>query len=111
MRRKRFGGQPGLNDWTLLVGLLLEWESYLCQSRMKRQHVKRLERKNRYIMYLFIQVANRYEGMGLNIFKFHALVHLCQDALLYGVPTEVDTSANESHHKPTKTVRTAYGLF
>ena len=111
MKRKRFGGENGLNDWTLLVELSLEWESYLCQPRMKRQHVKRLERKNRYIMYLFLQVANRYEGMGLNIFKFHALVHLCQDALLYGVPTEVDTSANESHHKPTKTVRTAYGLI
>ena len=110
MRRKQFGGQDGLYDWILLAELLLEWESYLWQPRMKRQHVKQLGRKNRYIMYLFIQVANRYEGMGLNIFKFHAIVHLTQDALLCGVPTEVDTSANESHHKPTKTVRTAYGF-
>ena len=105
MRRKRFGGQDGLDDWTLLVELLLEWEAYLCQPRMKRKHVKRLERKNRHIMHIFLNVANRHQGMGLNVFKFHGVVHLVRDVLLYGVPTEVDTSANESHHKPTKQVR------
>ena len=105
MRRKRFGGQEGLDDWTLLVELLLEWEAYLCQPRMKKRHVKRLDRKNRCIMYIFLQVANRYQGMGLNVFKFHAIVHLVKDMLLYGVPMEVDTGANESHHKPTKQVR------
>ena len=105
MRRKQFGGDDGLNDWTLLVELLLEWEAYLCQPRMKKRHVKRLDRKNRYIMYIFLQVANRYQGMGLNVFKFHAIVHLVKDMLLYGVPMEVDTGANESHHKPTKQVR------
>jgi hypothetical protein len=104
MKRKRFGKETGLEDWTLLVELLLEWEAYLCQPRMKRAHVVRLARKNRYIMYIMKQVAHRIEGMGLNIFKFHAIVHLVQDILLYGVPKEVDTGANESHHKPTKMV-------
>ena len=34
--------------------------------------------------------------------KFHALVHLVQDILLFGVPSEFDTGSNESHHKPSK---------
>ena len=46
MKKKRFGGEAGLRDWTLLVELLLEWEAYLCLKRMKRSHVQRLARKH-----------------------------------------------------------------
>ena len=35
--------------------------------------------------------------------KFHAILHLVEDILLYGAPSEFDTGANESHHKATKT--------
>ena len=34
--------------------------------------------------------------------KLHSILHLMEDALLHGVPFEFDTSANESHHKPSK---------
>ena len=44
----------------------------------------------------------RTKGMGLKIMKFHAIVHLCRDILLYGVPYEFDTGSNESHHKESK---------
>ena len=40
--------------------------------------------------------------MGLKIMKFHAIIHLVEDILLFGVPSEVDTGSNESHHKTTK---------
>jgi hypothetical protein len=105
MARQRFGGETGLDDWTLLVELLLEWESYLCESVMKRAHVHRLARKIRVLMFIISKVALRTTGMGLKLFKFHALTHLVQDILLYGVPAEVDTGSNESHHKPSKVVR------
>ena len=36
------------------------------------------------------------------LMKFHVIIHLMQDILLYGVPSEVDTGSNESHHKPSK---------
>ena len=36
------------------------------------------------------------------LMKFHAIIHLVTDILLYGVPKEFDTGSNESHHKPTK---------
>ena len=37
MKRRKFGGERGLRDWTLLVELMLEWEAYLGQSRMKKK--------------------------------------------------------------------------
>ena len=49
-----------------------------------------------------LNVAKRSEGMGLKLMKFHAIVHMVEDILLYGVPSEFDTGSNESHHKPTK---------
>ena len=101
-KRKRFGGDAGLRDWTMLVELLLEWEAYLCLKKMKKKHVKRLAKKHRFIMYIMKNVANRTKGMGLKIMKFHAILHLVEDILLYGVPSEFDTGFNESHHKTTK---------
>jgi len=101
--RKSFGKETGLRDWTLLVELLIEWEAYLCQKRMKRSHVKKLAQKHRYIMYIIKNVCKRARGMGLKIMKFHAITHLVEDILLYGVPSEFDTGSNESHHKLTKT--------
>ena len=101
-KRKRFGGEAGLKDWTLLVELMLEWEAYLGEKKMKRSHVRRLEKKHRFIMYIMKQVADRSSGMGLKVMKFHAIIHLISDIILYGVPSEFDTGANESHHKESK---------
>ena len=101
-KRKKFGGEDGLRDWTLLVELMLEWEAYLCEKRMVKQHVVRLAKKHRFIMYVMKNVAQRSDGMGLKLMKFHAIVHLIQDIILYGVPTEFDTGSNESHHKESK---------
>ena len=53
-------------------------------------------------MCLTRMVAQRAEGMGLKLLKFHSLLHVVDNIALYGVPLECDTSANESHHKPTK---------
>jgi hypothetical protein len=102
MTRKKMGGKNGLRDWTLLVELLLEWEAFLCEKKMKRADVKRLAKKHRFIMYIMKVVARRSSGMGLKLMKFHAIVHLISDMLLYGVPTEFDTGSNESHHKESK---------
>ena len=90
------------DDWLLLVELLLEWEAFLCQPTMKKKHVRRLDKKHRYIMYIMKKVAKRSKGMGLNIMKFHAIVHLMEDIQIHGVPLEFDTAANESHHKESK---------
>ncbi len=101
-RRSKFGKKEGLQDWTILVELLLEWEAYLCLREMRKDHVKKLDRKHRYIMYIMKNVAKRTKGMKMKLMKFHAITHMVQDMLLYGIPYEFDTGSNESHHKPSK---------
>ena len=91
-----------MDDWILLVELMLEWESYLNEPLMYVKHVKRLEKKHRFIMYIMRKVAQRSKGMGLKLVKFHMILHLWEDILQFGVPLEHDTSANESMHKPSK---------
>ena len=34
--------------------------------------------------------------------KYHAILHMHRDILINGVPLEMDTAANESHHKTSK---------
>lgn len=67
MSKRKFGGLPGLIDWTWLTEMLLEWESYLNEKQMRESDVKRLATKNRFIMYIMKNVAKRHEGMGLKV--------------------------------------------
>lgn len=67
MKKKAFGGANGLRDWTVLVELLLEWEAYLNEKKMLKTDVHRLDKKNRYIMYIMLNVAMRHTGMGLKV--------------------------------------------
>jgi hypothetical protein len=101
-KNRNFKKESDLDDWVLLLELMLEWESYLNEPKMYTKHVKRLEKKHRYIMYIVRKVARRQKGMGLKLMKFHAILHICQDIIEFGVPLEFDTSANEMHHKTAK---------
>ncbi|MBT8188470.1 MAG: hypothetical protein KJO73_12330 [Croceitalea sp.] len=94
--------EDALDDWTLLVETLLEWEAYLKLDKMEVYHVQRLKKKHRVIMYLLKKVANRTKGMGMKIMKFHGILHIAFDILNFGVPMCVDTGSNESHHKLAK---------
>ena len=105
MRRKtHFGGKNGIKDWSLVVELLLEWEAFLCLPKMRRDGLVRLKRKHKTIMKYILKVCPRTTGNQMKFFKFHAILHIVADILLYGVPLEVDTGSNESHHKPSKQV-------
>ncbi len=97
--KKKFREDHKKDDWLLLVELLLEWEAYLCEPRMLKRHVKKLEKKHRFIMCIMKKVASRTTGMGLKIMKCHVVLHMVEDILNFGVPLEFDTGANESHHK------------
>lgn len=101
-KKKMFDDDIKVDDWILLVETLLQWEAYLCSHELLVRDVRRLEKKHRYIMYLMRRIAHRSTGMGLKIMKFHIICHLFEDMLLFGVPLEFDTSANESHHKVSK---------
>ncbi len=91
-----------LDDWALLVETLLQWEAYLKLAQMEKKHVKRLQKKHRYLMFLIKKVSARSKGMGLKIQKFHGILHIAEDIMMFGVPMVMDTGANESHHKLAK---------
>ena len=101
-RRANFGEQYLIDDWVLLVETMLEWEQFLTLDRMELKHVKKLERKHKYLMYLIKKVGKRADGMGFNIIKFHAILHMVQDILMFGVCMNYDSGSNESGHKVTK---------
>ena len=100
--RKGFKTEEQLSDWALLLEMLLILEAYLNEPVMETRDVKKLLQGIRYIMYLVRQVAPRQKGMGLKFLKFHVLLHIVDNIILYGAPLECDTSVNESHHKPMK---------
>ena len=56
---RKFKKESDLDDWILLVELMLEWESYLNEPQMSLKHVKRLDKKHRFIMYIMRKVAQR----------------------------------------------------
>ena len=101
--KKNFKTAEERADWLMLVETLLQWDAYLGEPKMLRKHIKRLiRRKHKIIMCLLLKVVKRKKGMGLKTNKFHAILHMMDDILLYGVPMEMDTGANESHHKASK---------
>ena len=101
-RRKDFRAVGQISDWVLLVETMLQWEAYLNLPQMEKKHVHRLKKKHVYLLYLLKRVGNRQKGMGFKVMKFHAVLHLYLDILMFGVPMVVDTGSNESHHKTTK---------
>lgn len=101
-RRKDLRQVGIVADWVLLVDTLLQWEAYLNLPQMKKIHVQRLKTKHRYLLYLIKRIGARKEGMGFKVMKFHAVLHLAMDIIMFGVPMVVDTGSNESHHKTTK---------
>ena len=101
-RKKSFRHDWQIRDWILLVETLLQWEAYLNLGQMDKAHVHRLKKKHRFIMFLLKKVGNRTAGMGWKVMKFHAILHLAYDIQMFGVPMNVDTGSNESHHKTTK---------
>jgi hypothetical protein len=40
--------------------------------------------------------------MGLKIVKFHAIVHMADGIMNFGVPMNYDTCSDQSRHKPAK---------
>lgn len=100
--KKNFRHEWQRKDWLLLVETLLQWEAYLMSDQMQKAHLERLKKKNRFVMFLLKKIGNRTKGMGFKVMKFHAIIHLAYDIIMFGVPIVVDTGSNESHHKTTK---------
>ena len=101
-KRKKFQIEGAIDDWQMLLERLMQWEMWLKSDKLRTNHVARAKTKHRYLMFLIRKIGNRTAGMGLKIVKFHAIMHMAQDIMDFGVPMEVDTGANESGHKAEK---------
>ena len=101
-RATKFKTKEVTKDWLTLLETHLQWEAYLSQPCLKVKHVKRLAKKYRVLMVLMKSIAKQVEGMGPKVMKFHAILHIVVDILLFGPPMEVDTGSNEEHHKLAK---------
>ena len=65
-----------LDDWILLVEVMLEWESHLNEPLMQMKHVKWMDPKNRYIMCVMRKVAKK-QGNGTEIDQIsHDFAHM-----------------------------------
>jgi len=47
-------------------------------------------------------VGNRAAGMSWKVVKYHAIMHMSNDIINFGVPMNFDTGSDESGHKPSK---------
>ena len=101
VNQQRFRG-ANLANWREVVELCLEWERFLMLDRMDKFVLMRLQKKHPYLMYLIKNVLKRETGMGMNVQKFHSILHIVTDILLFGVASCYDTTSNESHHKLAK---------
>ena len=91
-----------IDEWTYLLEIALVWYAFLCQPEINRNKMGMLARRNRLIMWLMKKTANRKEGMGLKLMKFHAITHITWDMQLFAVQLNVFTGPDESGHKISK---------
>lgn len=87
-----------LKNWIMLVESLLQWLAWLKSDKMEKKHVELARIKHRYIMYLMRKISQRSQGRGLKLTKFHCILHIADDIMAFGVPSEVDTGTSEGGH-------------
>jgi hypothetical protein len=101
-KNSTFAYDDVVSEWIELVETLLMWEVWLKCDQIAKRHVKRAEKKHRFIMYLLQKTANRQAGMGLKLTKFYTIVHMATDTLHFGMPMCFDMGSNKAGHKPMK---------
>ena len=101
-QKQHFGSVEKVKDWILLIETMLQWHAWTGEPEMDTHVVERSKTKIREIMELEKFVGKREEGMGFNTFNFHGGLHVADDILDFGVPSMVNTRADEMGHKPTK---------
>jgi len=101
-KKGEFAENGKIDDWIMMLEMLLQWEEWLKSPIMEKRLLSRLQYKHQYLMYIIRTVGKRKAGMGLKLVKFHAILHMRDDIVNFGVPMEYDTGCNESGHKKTK---------
>ena len=97
-----FENEDLLKDWSLLVETQLQFEEWLKLKSMPVTDVEKAKMKVRELMGIFRQVGKRKVGLGCNTMNFHGTIHAPPAILNYGVPSNINSFANERHHKRDK---------
>jgi len=102
-QKKMLGQIHQIRNWIMLLETMLQWEAWLKQSSISVFEIHRFEVKVRELMTLEKNIGQRNTGMKFRTFNFHASLHVADDIMNFGVPNHVNTSTDESQHKPDKT--------
>jgi len=97
-----FGSEERLSLYVLVLSHLIMIEDFMKRDSILRSEVDLLQKYMPKFMEMFKRATDRTKGMGMNIIKFHLLLHLPQDMLRFGPSTGYDSSFCESMHKVYK---------
>lgn len=97
-----FVDESFITDWIMLIETQLQFEAWLKLPSMEVAKVERAKTKVKELMSMTKNIGKRTEKMGFNTMNFHATKHVPDDILNFGVPSTVNSSGNERHHKKDK---------
>ena len=100
--KKAFGSEERLSLYVLVLSHFIMIEDFMKRDSISRSEVKSLQRYMPRFMEMFKRATDRNAGMGMNIIKFHLLLHASEDMLRFGPSTSYDSSFCESMHKVYK---------
>ena len=97
------------NDWIHIFEDTLILTSWVYFTKHPKQvfcggRTSLAAEKIRNFMISYKKIANRTEGMGLKILKFHQLQHLWWVIRMFSCLPNIDSGRNESHHKKKKKI-------
>ena len=97
-----FPDKTYVRDWIALLETQLQFERWMNLPEIRVNLVHRAGTKFREMMNMNRRIAKRESGMGFRTLNFHGTLHVPEDMLNFGVPTNVNTRSNEMHHKRDK---------
>ena len=100
--KKAFGSEERLSLYVLVLSHFIMLEDFMKRDSIPRGDVALLQAYMPHFLELFKRATDRVEGMGMNIIKFHLLLHLAEDIRRFGPCTGFDSSFCESMHKVLK---------
>jgi hypothetical protein len=87
-----------LNRWRTAFGLQLAWRAWIKRPSIPLEEVKLATDGHQRLMKYLNRYARRTESMQWCIIKFHMILHMAQNIIDFGVPSNIDTSPMEHNH-------------
>ena len=87
-----------VHDWIVFIQSLLQWMWWMKQPTITKQSAERSHLATQWLMRRLKFVSPRPKGMKNLTVKTHLVLHLSQDMLDHGVPSNVNSTYAESAH-------------